>query len=496
MHEKVNGSTKHTINSTSPQLKSTLSQHSQPSAATATIQQKSLDNAPLSPRSAVVLQRMLGNRQLGKVIQAMQSTSNSSSNSSSNSRSGSAFAASNQAAPVQLAGKPNHTGMPDQLKSGVEALSGIAMDDVKVHYNSTQPQQLNAHAYAQGSDIHIAPGQERHLPHEAWHVVQQRQGRVKPTAQLKGVNVNDNEQLEKEATEYGNRAMRVNAEGAAQVPLVAGSTSLSVAQLMLIKIKTEKSTAGRVISSVEFEGRVPTSAESGQGDHTVADYLPKLMLQEHLFGKTHKDAATSMGHLFDFIDNQTKTSFKNDNSKMVKLTKDIVIEQLNQYQQMANDPSVEGEDLNTTLENLLDGYLRLWNKRAGSAYNRSEGLTSGGGGGVTEKEAKKQLIRLGKIARENGGDEQAALDTVPNLMDSIDFVATDGTLKEASDHINMSLELMLRAYPEMEQNGSDVMYNLVAAYAQKMGLDETQAELILKYCYESYYGESYDVDMN
>jgi len=46
------------------------------------------------------------------------------------------------------------------------------------------PAQLNALAYAQGSDIHVAPGQEKHLPHEAWHVVQQSKGRVKPTMQI------------------------------------------------------------------------------------------------------------------------------------------------------------------------------------------------------------------------------------------------------------------------------------------------------------------------
>jgi len=55
------------------------------------------------------------------------------------------------------------------------------MDHVQVHRNSSKPAQLNAHAFAQGSDIHLAPGQEQHLPHEAWHVVQQAQGRVKPT---------------------------------------------------------------------------------------------------------------------------------------------------------------------------------------------------------------------------------------------------------------------------------------------------------------------------
>lgn len=73
----------------------------------------------------------------------------------------------------QQAKKPNATGLPDHLKSGIESLSGMSMDEVKVHYNSEKPAQLNALAYAQGTDIHVGPGQERHLPHEAWHVVQQ-----------------------------------------------------------------------------------------------------------------------------------------------------------------------------------------------------------------------------------------------------------------------------------------------------------------------------------
>jgi hypothetical protein len=101
-------------------------------------------------------------------------------------------------------------GLPGQLKSGVEALSGMSMDHVRVHYNSPQPAQLNAHAYAQGSDIHVGPGQERHLPHEAWHVVQQAQGRVKPTMQMhSGVPVNDDAGLEREADRMGARAMQM-----------------------------------------------------------------------------------------------------------------------------------------------------------------------------------------------------------------------------------------------------------------------------------------------
>ena len=32
--------------------------------------------------------------------------------------------------------RENNTGMPDNLKAGVESLSGIDMSDVRVHYNS------------------------------------------------------------------------------------------------------------------------------------------------------------------------------------------------------------------------------------------------------------------------------------------------------------------------------------------------------------------------
>lgn len=105
--------------------------------------------------------------------------------------------------------KPNNTGLPDNLKAGIENLSGYSMDDVKVHYNSDKPAQLQAHAYAQGTDIHIGPGQEKHLPHEAWHVVQQKQGRVKPTVQMKGgEQVNDDAGLEKEADVMGEKALQ------------------------------------------------------------------------------------------------------------------------------------------------------------------------------------------------------------------------------------------------------------------------------------------------
>jgi len=123
-----------------------------------------------------------------------------------------------------MAPPAGRSGLPDPLRAGIESLSGVSMEGVAVHYNSPRPAQLHAAAYAQGRDIHLAPGQDHHLPHEAWHVVQQAQGRVKATAQLKnGVPLNDDGALEREADAMGARAA-----GAGR-PLAPGSAPAQLA---------------------------------------------------------------------------------------------------------------------------------------------------------------------------------------------------------------------------------------------------------------------------
>lgn len=113
--------------------------------------------------------------------------------------------------------KKTKTGLPDHLKTGIENLSGHSMDDVKVHYNSSKPAQLNAHAYAQGTDVHLGPGQEKHLPHEAWHVVEQKQGRLNPSSEIKGNGKRNNDsELEKESDLMGSRASLMNDKNSTQ----------------------------------------------------------------------------------------------------------------------------------------------------------------------------------------------------------------------------------------------------------------------------------------
>ncbi|MEW6346945.1 MAG: DUF4157 domain-containing protein [Pseudomonadota bacterium] len=104
------------------------------------------------------------------------------------------------AQPPAGAAASNRTGMPDDLKRGVEAISGVDLSDVRVHFNSPAPATLQAHAYAQGNHIHLAPGQEHHLPHESWHVVQQKQGRVRANLQLQ--TSDDEDEVHDEGEEY------------------------------------------------------------------------------------------------------------------------------------------------------------------------------------------------------------------------------------------------------------------------------------------------------
>ena len=126
--------------------------------------------------------------------------------------------------------KANNTGLPENVKNNTESISGISLDDVKVDYNSNKPAQLNAHAYAEGSNIHVAPGQEKHIGHEAWHVVQQKQGRVKPTTEVGGVPINDDKSLESEADKMGEQTSKEDTSKN-KIQLKEKSKGNSVAQL-------------------------------------------------------------------------------------------------------------------------------------------------------------------------------------------------------------------------------------------------------------------------
>ncbi len=159
----------------------------------------------------------------------------------------------------------NHTGLPDDLKARIENLSGFSLDEVRVHYNSSKPGQLQALAYTQGTEIHVGPGQEKHLAHEAWHVVQQKQGRVQTTIKAHGMSINDDMALEHEANVMGLKALhtRPNTQmmtGAAirrreQIPEFLPNANTR------LKSGIRGSSKQAPIQGVFFQGTTPKKAE-------------------------------------------------------------------------------------------------------------------------------------------------------------------------------------------------------------------------------------------
>ncbi len=104
--------------------------------------------------------------------------------------------------------------MPEEVQTKMENSFGTSFGGVNIHQNDESATQMGALAYTQGNNVHFAPGQynpssqkgQELLGHELTHVVQQREGRVQPTKQGKGMSVNDSPALEHEADVMGKKA--------------------------------------------------------------------------------------------------------------------------------------------------------------------------------------------------------------------------------------------------------------------------------------------------
>ena len=91
-----------------------------------------------------------------------------------------------------------HSNIPLKIKQHMEKRSSVSLRDVKIHYNSHKPEQLQALAYTQGNQVYLGPGQEKYIYHELGHVIQQKQGRVKPNCIMNKMMLNNQDALEKE----------------------------------------------------------------------------------------------------------------------------------------------------------------------------------------------------------------------------------------------------------------------------------------------------------
>lgn len=274
---------------------------------------------------------------------------------------------------VVPAAKRNATGLPDNIKSGIEAMSGMSMDNVRVHYNSPQPAQLNAHALAQGTDIHVAPGQERHLPHEAWHVVQQAQGRVKPTTQMAGVDVNDNAMLEREADVAGSRALQSSLAGRGSEMPDSASALAQLRYLRPVQRRRHAHTGFYTtmrqavqLAKAQWVNPAPSVAISGKrGALVPAGYTAKPaaagVVNDYIKG-THYDGphATPMGELI----NQLNAHYQGQNTGLAPPHDKVP--------QLTGNKTMLGSPVNAT-------YRRPFEVKARTSVARGKGRSNNSG---------------------------------------------------------------------------------------------------------------------
>ena len=125
------------------------------------------------------------------------------------------------------AGQP----LPDHVRSIMERVFDVDFSSVRIHVGH-EAAAVGALAYACGTDLYFSPGHydlssQRGLSligHELAHVVQQAQGRVRPTGHIGGVAVNDSTALEREADDLGARAAHEASIAASPRPVLQRPT--------------------------------------------------------------------------------------------------------------------------------------------------------------------------------------------------------------------------------------------------------------------------------
>lgn len=347
----------------------------------------------------------------------------------------------------------NRTGLPDSLKVGVERLSGYSLNDIRVHYNSPDPAEVDALAYTQGTEIHVGPGQEQHLAHEAWHVVQQMQGRVRPTRQTKGVEINDDEGLEKEADRMGTKAISEQAvegllmrsvEDSDEAQATIDNPALRQLQVRMPVIQRVRSTlttgedddGDTIIKKVGWDSKSRTgTSKTKQGDHVFPFEAILDTFENRLRGVTLEAAAADLINYAEGLTTmpgyeRTQSWYQNQLTNWISEAKGT------------DDDDIDEEKICTWIDQLI-GYRNML------PLSVTTLRISSGGHGESQKVGNlaywDQLYADGKIARKDCDS-----DPVETAWEVCDYHPTDSIPdKEIGDTLAQFILSMDWAFPHL-----------------------------------------------
>mgnify|MGYP000058801045 CR=1 FL=1 len=354
-----------------------------------------------------------------------------------------------KAAPIQK--MENSTGLPDNLKSGVEKLSGESLNDVQVHRNSDQPAQMQAHAFAQGNQIHVAPGQEKHLPHEAWHVAQQKQGRVKPTTQMKGqIPVNDDKGLEHEADVMGAKALQ---KGTLDKPTQLKSfTDTDLTSAVLNDSPSQNTPT--LQHKIDTEGSAVIGGDLKEAEEVVNSFsfgIPNAFKAEVEYNETKKEGKIEIG------DSEDGKAFKGFAGQGTIEKKEGTGWKGQISVSLPKTPEVKTPEVELPIPPIPTGIPGLWVQIGLSAQaSASVGLAANVGFELDEKKAPTKLSILSGTIEPKASAEATAKLTADLGVPGVATVGAGiyGTAKaELSSSLNMGLDIDKGLYATGEVAG-------------------------------------------
>jgi hypothetical protein len=188
------------------------------------------------------------------------------------------------------------TKLPQQVQAKMESAFNTDFSEVRIHPNSGKARVVGALAYTQGASVHFGPGQynpksqsgQRILGHELAHVMQQREGRVKPNTRRRGVAVNDQTALEKEADDMGAKAAMTigqtvtGVQTPGQTNMEAGSGTIQMVHKRKKKStgnKSERHQSGIEHTTTQKTGQALRAAKSK--NFRASKYTVKKAMQEN-----------------------------------------------------------------------------------------------------------------------------------------------------------------------------------------------------------------------
>lgn len=203
-------------------------------------------------------------------------------------------AARDGAAPSAMSGGGGQS-LPGPVQAKMEQAFDTDFSAVRVH-QGPHAEALGALAYTQGNAVHFGPGQydpgsqrgQELLGHELAHVVQQREGRVASTRQAKGVALNDDQGLEREADVLGQKAAR--GEQARTGPGAPGQVSSDVVQ------RAAMPTHFGTFDTAEYEPIRSTATGQEIGVEILLEFTPGQNVDATAIGLTQALRPTREGN--------------------------------------------------------------------------------------------------------------------------------------------------------------------------------------------------------